>query len=110
MRDTTGMPQLNRNAALFSVNARGDFLPCRDLLRAMEARRTGVTLRLSRDLRGFRDDQARACALTVDQSTSNKVNKKRPLYARRSNAVFHMCQRAFERQGTARNFCLQISP
>lgn len=33
VRDTTGVPQLNRNAALFSVNARGDFLPCRDLLR-----------------------------------------------------------------------------
>ena len=59
------MPQLDRNTTLFSVNARGDFLPCRDLFRAMEARRTGVTLRLSRDLRGFRDDEARACALTV---------------------------------------------
>ena len=65
MGDTTGMPQLDRNAALFSVNARGDFLPCGDLFRAVKTRRTRITFSLSGNLRGFGDDQARACALTI---------------------------------------------
>ena len=65
VRDTTGVPQLNRNTAIFSMNACGDFFPRGDLFRAVQTRRTGVAFSLGRNLRGFGNNQARAGALTV---------------------------------------------
>ena len=37
VRDTTGVPKLDRNTTLFSVNTCGNFLPCGDLFRAVPA-------------------------------------------------------------------------
>ncbi|MNB94924.1 hypothetical protein D3C75_420860 [compost metagenome] len=57
VRDTAGVPQLDRDATLFSMYARGNFLPRGDLLRAVQARCASVAFGLERNLRGFRDDQ-----------------------------------------------------
>ena len=65
VRDTTGMPQLDGNTTLFSVNASRDFFPRGNLFRAVQTWCASVTLSLSRNLGGLGDDQARACALTV---------------------------------------------
>jgi hypothetical protein len=56
------VPQLNGDTAVFSVNAGGDFLPCGNLFRAVQARRAGIAFSLSGNLRGFGDDQAGAGA------------------------------------------------
>jgi hypothetical protein len=45
--NTPGVPQLDGDTALFSVNAGGDFLPGGNLLRAVQARRAGVAFGLS---------------------------------------------------------------
>jgi hypothetical protein len=42
MGNTTGVPQLHGDTAMFSVNAGGDFLPCRDLFRAVQTWGAGI--------------------------------------------------------------------
>ncbi|MNP38023.1 hypothetical protein D3C76_1315050 [compost metagenome] len=65
VRDTTGVPQLDRDATLFGMHAVGDLLPRRDLFRAVQARGTSIAFCLGGNLGGFRDDQARADALAI---------------------------------------------
>ncbi|MNO95925.1 hypothetical protein D3C76_875820 [compost metagenome] len=65
VRDTARMPQLNCDAAIISMNACSDFFPRSDLLRAVQTRCASIAFRLSGDLSGFGNDQARAGTLTI---------------------------------------------
>ena len=64
MGDTTGMPQLNRNAALFRRTPAGFSSMRRSVPGCEDLAAPRITLSLSGNLRGFSDDEARACALT----------------------------------------------
>src|SRR5262245_1198937 len=68
MRDAPDMPKLKHDAAARSMHGAGHALPAFDLLAAVDARRRDIALAFRRDLRRFRDDEARACALGIIKS------------------------------------------
>ena len=65
VRNTPGMPQLDGNTPVFSVDAGGDLFPCGNLFRTVQPWRTRVAFSLSGNLGRFGNNQAGAGALAV---------------------------------------------
>lgn len=65
MGDAAYVPQLYGDVAVFVVYRLRDVFPRGDLLRGMQARRTGVAFRLEGNLRRFGHDQTGAGALRI---------------------------------------------
>ena len=65
VRHAAHVPQLHYDLAAVSMHRVGHFLPCAQLLGAVEARNVGVALALLADRSGFGDEQASAGTLRV---------------------------------------------
>ena len=59
------MPELQKNSTVSRVNCFGHVRPADDLLRSMNAWRSGIALPLLRDLGTFGDDEPGGCALHI---------------------------------------------
>ena len=65
VRNASGVPQLYGHMTIFSMNASGNFFPCGNLFRTMDARCTSIPFCLGRNLRGFANNQTGTGTLAI---------------------------------------------